>query len=262
MKKLCLLLICTVILPVVVEASSPDTLTIVTKSSQWSSILPNGGRLECNMNVAVPVNCAMVENPFANWLAQAAGEVMDLREAKGEWLLTALEGVFVKEGLTLKAAKDGKSFSMALDMDVKRVFEGEKLITFRANVVHYDADGTRKEAVKECSFLKQQSGSLNWSNIVKAKRNQKFNKAVVQALQGYFGVRDFDNLKLKLVNGNTINLDNFPLPKNGPAFESAGVRLNYNAGEICDALLGRPTALIPYSGLSGLLSPLAVKLLK
>lgn len=264
MKKFTLFAIISMLLSLSGKAAvNADTLSMVAKESHWKTNLPNGGCLECGLNVAVPAGGnAALSKTFNAWLMESLQDVMPLNAGGGEWLLAGLEGAFLQEGLAAVPAKPKRLFSMALDVENKRVYESSTLITFHLNAVHYDAQGKRAETVKEKSFLKGDGRCLDWNEIIKKKKIQKFNAAVAQSLYSYFGVRDVENLKNKLNGGASVNLNNFPLPKEGPAFEAKGLRFIYGAGEIAPAELGRPSGFVPYQNLRGLLSSLALKQLK
>lgn len=257
-------------LPIVSRAAGSDTLAVVKKNSSWLTTLVGGGQMECNVNAVCPVNNEdAIGMAFNKWVMVSIKGMLPFKGGSGASLLSAVELSFLQEKqeavtVALKFAKNGvtKPVNLSLDFEMKRVHETSKYITFCLDAVHYDARGMRNEVVKEKSFLKNSVANLTWNDVISKKKTTKFNKALVTAIQSFFGVRDFENLKQKLTNGAQYNLDNFPIPSGDPAFESSGLRVSYDAGEIAPAELGRPTAVIPYSAISSTLTPMANKLLR
>ena len=252
------------------SANAADTLNIQRKQSTWQMALPGGGRMECNLQAEWPeTQDNAINTAFGTWLSESLKPMLELEEGTGHALANRLEQCFLEEGKkarqqAVEQAVRGqvKPFNLALDVDIRCVWNKTNLVTFRLHAIHYNATGERSEIVKEKTWHMPSGSDVTWDELVNPKRRQRFNSVMVEALQSYFGVNDWENLKLKLAQGGQLTLLGFPLPKGGPALEKAGIRLCYDAGEIAPTGAGRPTAFVPYSSIASHLTANGKKLIK
>lgn len=252
-----------------VHAATPDTLVILQKNSSWMNSLPGGGKMECTISASCPQsNSDGFNSAFAQWVNEGMKLLFSVDETiKTDVLLSQFEQQFYKtRDAEIVSMMKGKTvlrpFNVVLDAEIRKVHEKSSYITFRQTYVHYPADGSRREIKREKTFYKSSGASLDWKDVVVAKKQSQFNKALVQAVGAYFGVRDLENLKSLMKNGSAVSYSNFPLPSEGPAFEATGIRIIYAAGEIATAELGSPSVVIPYSSISSCLTSSAKKLTK
>lgn len=248
-------------------ATDADTLVIVQKKCATATSLPNGGRAECNIISACPQTDNMqFNNSFATWLGETA-KMFSMPDASSSLLLATVEQMFYlnlkKEMASVtQSSKNQMPYNVAMDVEVRKMHEKKGFITFRQDWIYYSAQGSRSEIVRERTFLKITGESPKWTDVILPKRRTQFNKAVIAALEPFFGVRDLDNLKSKLKNGDAVSYQNFPLPAEGPCFESAGLRIIYALDEIASSEVGHPSALIPYSSIMSCLTSYAKKQIK
>lgn len=251
-------------------ATPPDTLALQHKQSVWRMALLGGGSMECNVRAEWPaLQGDGLAEVFTDWLDKSLQPIGLGGKPSGNALLNGWESLFLLEGTQAqheameKAGKGNvKPFSLALDVDLRCMCNKPMLSTFRLNAIHYNARGERTEVVREKSFHLPRGEGIGWDEIVNPKRRARFNKVVAEALQSYFGVTDWDNLRLKLNDGDGLSLATFPLPQGGPALEKQGLRLCYDPGEIAPVSMGRPVAFIPYSSISSHLTSYGKKLIK
>lgn len=249
------------------SAAVTDTLAVIRKKSASETNLPNGRKAECN----IICDCPQVDNPqfnaaFTSWLKGVANQFFE-HDGDSLIMMSALEGMFYKNlkreiSLASTSLKDAPVFNVALDLEVKKLYEKKSFVTFRQNWIYYSAAGIRSEITQERSFNKISGEALKWADVIAPKKLGQFKKIVVAALGPYFGVRDLENLKSKMTKGDAVTYQNFPLPSAGPCFEKAGLKLIYAKGEIASSDVGHPSALIPYSSIASCLSPSAKKLIK
>ena len=263
MKRTLSLLLAAFVLALPAAAATLDTLTLVTKSERWSTVVPSGIRVEYTFNGVVP---ALSSTPAAaaydQWITEACRQLLSGPATDGTSLLTGLDRQLLAIGLRQRPSKSRVASPLSLDVDVRRVYETSRIITMKASLVYYASVGERCEVVRERSLPKTSAAGVTWDNLVKSKSAARLHQQAAEAVRSFFGVSDWTNLKSRLTGGDAISPSAFPLPKQGPAFENYGIRLCYDAGEIAPASYGRPTALIPYSKISSLFTQSAKQLLR
>jgi len=256
------LLIAILMLGLAVASWAADTLTIANVTSALNLPLQDG-TLECNINAQVPVN---VNSTFQTTLNERVNKRVALlmEFIKGEEstlpLLNSIERAMIKAVPKYNSVSGRHHITM--DISLIREYESSKLITFRLDLEYYGLDKQRHQATDHITIIKQNGKTLSWSDVIAKKQQGKFAKAAASAMESYFGVRDFINLKAQLKNGATMKPETFPLPEGDVAITRDGFCLAYQAGEIADEDKGLPYCTMSLSSVWSYVSPSAKKVLK
>lgn len=250
------------ILLMAIGAHAADTLTIATQTSTLTAPLQDG-TLECNIVAQVPVNGnATLQATLNDRVNKRVAQMLE--SIKGEEstlpLLNSIERALIKAVPRFNAISGRHHIS--LDATLTRVYETSQIITFRLDLEYYGTDKQRHLTIDHITIVKQNGKALQWNDVVVKKQQGKFCKTLATVMQTYFGVKDFNNLKAQLKNGDKLTPETFPLPSDYVAVTRDGLCFAYNAGEIADPDKGMPFCTISLSSVWGCLTPNAKKLLK
>ena len=196
-----------------------------------------------------------------------------LRLSVGEWVDELLGGFYPGDASDIHAMVDfyGRAHTDTLqalldecpgkpvgfEAIVEKAYETDDFVTYCCdNMINL---GGAHPSTTEfgATFRKSDGRRITW-DIVRTEKRYEFNDLMLILLEGYFGVKNSNQLEKVLSTDRTFDL---PLPKNPPFFLENGVVFVYQEYEIAAYAYGLPSDTIPYERMQPLLTGWAQKML-
>lgn len=235
------------------QAAPADTLTLAKMRSMLTLPVEGESMVECSVRAEWPIGCSPeLSSNLQRWclgvIRQSVGETPAQTERVP--LFSELQSRYLEnaqaEAVQGRADKKDERFLLALEFELRKVFESKQVVTFVIEAPRYGVNGLSAQTKNYASFIKENGNKLTWEEMIQPKYDGRFHRLAASNLQSFFGVRDFPNMMVKTIIPTETTEQKFPLPQQGPAIVENGIELNYEPGEIAQPEMGRPQGTVNY----------------